>query len=203
MSRGRFLVIEGIDGSGKTTVARSIASKLGSRAVLTSEPYRREFVSVLEGIVAERDEYSVAAKVLAFTADRAAHTRYITSVIAEGRDVVCDRYFMSTIAYQAAELGITRGRRMDWIREVNSPFSQLPDAVLYLDSDPSLSLGRIGGRRSRLKVYEEAEFLTLVRRNYLSEMRRFPGRKFVLDADIPLGALRRKALEAALSVLKV
>ena len=146
----KFIVFEGIDGSGKTSAAKYVCSSLGRTAVYTSEPYDPVFLRRVEGILRSADKDSIAAIALLITADRAVHTRKIMQWIDAGRKVICDRYCMSTIAYQSAEL---RGRDMEmtgWLREINRPFLDLPDAVIYLDSDPGIALKRIGGRASRL-----------------------------------------------------
>ncbi len=202
MTAGKFIVLEGIDGSGKTTVANHICTVLGRNAVFTSEPYNSGFVGKIEELLPFRDADSVAAKVLAFTADRAMHTRKIREWLGSGMHVVCDRYFMSTVAYQGAEFGTTRGRMIDWIRKTNEPFSELPDAVIYLDSDPEKAVARIGGRSSRLKAYEKAAFLEVVKRNYRSELRRFSGARFILKADVDISLLKQRAEAAAIRVVR-
>lgn len=201
MSSGKFIVLEGIDGSGKTTVARHICGVLGGSAVFTSEPYDTGFLKSIEEILQYRDDDSVRAKALAFTADRALHTRLIREWIGSGRHVVCDRYFMSTIAYQGAEPGAARGKMIDWIRCLNEPFSSLPHAIIYLDSDPEIAVSRIAGRSSRLKAFEKAAFLTKVRKNYSAEMKLYAGRKFSIRADVELTRLKQEAMDIVESVI--
>lgn len=197
--KGRFIVFEGIDGSGKTTVAKRICGRLGNDAVFTSEPHDPAFLALAEGLQPFEDADSVAAKALTFTADRAVHTRQIREWLSGGRHVICDRYFLSTIAYQSAEAA---GASMkEWIRGINAPFSALPDAVIYLDSEPSLALGRIGGRNSRLRKYEKESFLNRVRQNYLGELAIFKGRKFIIGADVHIDSLERESLAAVMSVV--
>ena len=201
MTIGKFIVFEGIDGSGKTTVAKHVCSRLGSSAIFTSEPFDPEMPGRIEPLLNSSDADSIAAKALFFAADRAVHTMKIREWLAGGSHVICDRYYMSTLAYQGAELGAGDKKMLDWIRLINQPFEDLPDAVIYLDSDPAKSLGRIAGRNSRLKVYESLQFLERVRGNYATELSLFNGHKFVIDADVSLSSLESKSMEAVDSVL--
>ena len=102
MDRGRFLVFEGVDGSGKTTLARRIAAELGERVgevLYTWEPgYLRETRPFLEPVLAGEVEEGAF---LLFLFDRYVHAkRVILPALEEGRWVVCDRYHLSTVVYQ-------------------------------------------------------------------------------------------------------
>lgn len=199
----KFIVFEGIDGSGKTSVAKHVCSSLKKTCTYTSEPYDTVFLRRVESIIHMADTDSIAAKALLFTADRAVHTGKIMEWLDSGRNVICDRYYMSTIAYQSAELKGRDNKMAGWLREINRPFLDLPDAVIYLDSDPGIALKRIGGRASKLKLYERRDFLEGVRKSYLSELRHFAGKKFVISADIPLKTLKEEVLSKVSSVTGV
>lgn len=199
----KFIVVEGIDGSGKTSVAKHLCSALPERPIYTSEPFDPIFLRRVEKILHMTDTESIAAKALFFTADRAVHTRKITDWLDRGKTVICDRYYMSTVAYQSAELHGRDMRMKGWLREINRPFLDLPDAVIYLDSDPRTALKRIGGRSSKLKLYERSDFLEAVRKSYLSEVRHFDGEKFVVNADIQLKELKQLVMNMVRRVIGV
>ncbi len=161
---GLFLVLEGIDGSGKSTQARRITDWLtarGEQVVLTREPtdgewgrrYRRWARGELD---AERDEVLDY-----FVRDRHEHVREkIAPALAEGAVVVCDRYVASTRAYQAAH-GIDRERlaaRLDAER-----FPE-PDLVLWLRLPVASVLDRLGA--SETERYEDPGFLERVDAEY-------------------------------------
>jgi len=164
--KGAFLVVEGIDGAGKSTLCRAVERRLleeGRDAVVTQEPTHDEIGSLIrekrvEGI-------SQKAEALLFVADRAVHTERMMRWKAEGRVVICDRYFASTVAYQSSGLG---GEALDreWLIALNAPVITEPDLTVLLDIDPEKGLGRIGGR-GELSKFEEARFLGNVRREYL------------------------------------
>lgn len=186
-----FVVIEGIDGCGKSTVARKVALRLGKRAVFTREP-TDSWVgkAVREGKGKEISPYTDA---LLFMADRAQHTEKIASWLAEGKLVICDRYYHSTVAYQAASLkGVFQGDPFKWLLEANLKISIHPDLTILLVIPPELSLERIRGRSS-LSRFEKLEFLREVHRNYL-RMARSDRSIVKLDATMELDSVVQKVL---------
>jgi len=160
-----FVVIEGIDGCGKSSVARRVARKLGKRAVFTREPTDTWLGrAVRQGDAKEVSPYTDA---LLFMADRAQHTERIASWLAQDRLVVCDRYYHSTVAYQAASLrGTFEGDPFKWLLEANLRISIRPDLTVLLVIPPELSLERIKGR-AEYSRFERLGFLKEVHRNYL------------------------------------
>lgn len=169
-----FVVFEGIDGCGKSSVSKLVAKRLGPRAVLTSEPTH----SWLGEAVRKGDPKRVSpyTDALLFMADRAIHTQEISKLITKGRIVVCDRYYHSTVAYQAAALeDVFEGDAFKWLLDANLRISLHPDLTILLTIPPELGLKRISGRR-RLSRWEKLGFLKKVNRNYLKLAR--------LDEDI-------------------
>ena len=104
--RGRLIVFEGGDGCGKSTQARLLAERL--EAVLTHEPGATELgESIRELLLHSEVEPSPVTEALLFAADRAQHvTEVLEPTLAAGRDVVCDRFVPSSIAYQAHGRGV-------------------------------------------------------------------------------------------------
>ena len=189
MKRGAFFVLEGIDGSGKSTVADRLAERvrkeLGRECVVTAEPstlwtgdaVRR---ANLEGI----DD---AAEALLFVADRALHTGQIQGWMAEGKVVVCDRYYASTIAYQSAALQDRMVDPTEWLWELNRPVVIEPDAIFLLTIPPEKALDRLSSRSGRSK-FEKLDYLRQVDRAYRHWAER--DRNVILvDADRPLDAV--------------
>ena len=165
---GSFIVVEGIDGSGKSTVCGKVADVLsghGIDVVLTAEPtYERVGALIREG---SAGNVSQRTEALLFVADRNDHTERIESWVSEGKVVLCDRYFASTVAYQSSGLD---GDRIDreWLIDINRQFIRKPDATILLDVDPSVSLDRVGVRGEAVSKFERPDFLKQVRREYLN-----------------------------------
>jgi dTMP kinase len=164
--KGAFLVIEGIDGAGKSTLCRILEKRLtdeGHKVIVTQEPTHDEIGSFIrEGRV---KDISQKAEALLFVADRAVHTERILKLVEEGNIVICDRYFASTVAYQSSGFN---GEALDreWLIALNRPIMAMPDLTVLLDIDAEKSLGRIG-ERGELSKYERSEYLENTRREYL------------------------------------
>jgi dTMP kinase len=189
MKRGAFFVLEGIDGSGKSTVADRLAKlvreELGQECVVTAEPSTLWTGDAVRR--ANQEGIDDAAEALLFVADRALHTGQIQGWMAEGKVVICDRYYASTIAYQSAAL---QGRMVDpteWLWELNRPVIIEPDAIFLLTIPPEKALDRLSSRTGRSK-FEKLDYLRQVDREY----RRWADRDrtmILVDADRPLDAV--------------
>jgi len=190
--KGAFLVIEGIDGAGKSTLCTILEKKLtseGYKVKVTQEPTHDEIGSFIrEGRV--RD-ISQKAESLLFVADRAVHTERISKWVEEGYIVVCDRYFASTVAYQSSGLN---GEALDreWLISLNRPIMIMPDLTVLLDIDPKKGLGRIG-ERGELSKYEELHYLENTRREYLRLADEFDF--MVVDAEETQTDIANKIIE--------
>ena len=168
---GWLVVVEGIDGAGKSTVLRGLASRCAERGlacVISGEPTRGPWgmklrQSMIEGRLPLDDELDL------FLKDRAEHVAtLIRPALAEGNVVLLDRYYLSTAAYQGA-----RGADPVEILVANEKFAPQPDLVLLLDFDPAGGLERIRARGDAPNTFEEAEQLRAVRRIFLGLQRPF------------------------------
>jgi dTMP kinase len=181
-----FITLEGIDGCGKSVLAKIIVGRLrgkGMKVTQTREPTR----SWLGGAVRRsyRAEISPYTEAFLFLADRATHTVWIKEQMALGKVVVSDRYSDSTVAYQAAllhqKLGGDTDEYMRWLLDMSRPVIIKPDLTLLLDVDPKTSLKRLSGRKE-IEKFETLENLRQVRRNYL-ELARMDDRIKIIDAS--------------------
>lgn len=158
-SPGRLIVVEGIDGAGKSTQVRRLAQALAAdgRTVITSrEPTDGPWGRKLRAS-AESARMSLADELHAFIEDRKQHVaEVIRPALAAGSIVLLDRYYFSTMAYQGA-----RGADVAEIRRANEAIAPRPDLVLLVDFDPQIALTRI--RESRGDVPNEFEQLDQLR----------------------------------------
>jgi len=156
---GRFIVFEGIDGSGKTTQASLLAGTLkhlGIGVLLTAEPSDGPtglLIRSLETRPAPLEEARL------FTEDRSRHvTEVILPALIDGVTVICDRYVYSSVAYQGAR-GIAREDIIRW----NRPFALAPDIIFLLEIPVHTALSRIGaGRLNVASPFEIREDLEAV-----------------------------------------
>lgn len=163
MKRGCLLVFEGLDGSGKSTQARELARALrgvGHAVLETFEPTQGPTGARIRAMARSGETLAPAEELRWFVEDRRAHVRDIVEpALDDGRHVVCDRYFLSTVAYQGA-------RGLDWRRilaESEAEFP-LPDLALLLVLAPELGLARVAARGGTPEpAFERADFLARVR----------------------------------------
>ncbi len=156
---GYLIVLEGIDGTGKSTQARLLAAALreeGRRVVLSREPTdgafgRRLRDSATTGRLSPEEELQL------FHQDRMEHVEtLITPALEGGEIVILDRYYFSTMAYQGG-----RGFDPQEIRRVNEEFAPRPDLLLLLDLPVEVALDRIGVRDGEANEFEQRESLQL------------------------------------------
>ncbi|MCU0860241.1 MAG: dTMP kinase [Thermoplasmata archaeon] len=178
-----FVVLEGIDGSGKSSVAKAVVDALGEHAVLTFEPTDSWVgAAARKGAGKEISPYTDA---LLFMADRAQHTLEIADLVKDGRLVVSDRYYHSTVAYQTAALKAAgKGDNFEWLLDANTRISLRPDITFIVFVDPEVALQRVG-RRGELSRFERLEFLKDVQANY-DRLARLDDTVVRLDGTEPL-----------------
>ncbi len=183
---GRFYVFEGIDGGGKSTIARMLSDKLsatfGRDNVLTAEPSDSWIGDCVRR--ANRENVSDFAEALLFMADRAQHTHEIARAVDEGKIVICDRYYISTLAYQGVTLERLVPDAVLWLRAVNAPIIRRPDITFYFMIDPEKAMKRMVDRDEKSK-FEKLGFLKKVSSIY-EEMSLSDPSAHIIDAAKPL-----------------
>ena len=189
-ARGRFITLEGSEGSGKTTAARHLAEWLRSRGedvVLTGEPGGTALGEEVRRLVLHlrnvSDDLDPRADALLYAAARAQHTaRVILPALQAGRHVVCARYLDSSLAYQGAGYGNDPGQ-MRWLQAF-ATYDLLPDLTILIDVPVEIGLGR--KRRGEWNRFEDSEgvaFFETVRAAYLALAAAEPGRYRVVDGS--------------------
>ena len=184
---GVFITFEGLDGSGKSTQLRMLASELrlrGREVVSTRELGGTPLGGLLRNVVLEAEEQvDPMAELLIFAADRAQHVRaLVRPALDSGHVVLSDRYADATVAYQ----GAGRGFPPELIDEVVALATGglLPDLTLIFDLTVDESLRRAGPRQKQDRIdSEEAAFHTRVRDAYLKIAAADPERVRVVDAS--------------------
>lgn len=178
-----FISLEGIDGSGKTTQAKVLAKALGESAIRVREPGGTETGERIRSLLKDPNrELDPMAELLLFCAARA---ELITQVIgparAANRDVVCDRFSDSSVAYQ----GVARGLGSQRVEELCdlATGGLWPDLTILLRIDPDRAAKRIGRRTADRFEEEGIQLQRLVAVGYDEVARRNPQRVRVVDAD--------------------
>ncbi len=176
--KGKFIVFEGLDGSGQSTQAQLLKDYLEKdkkvSAVLTKEPTNELPIGVLiRQILKKEISISPAAFQLLFCADRSEHLeKIIKPALEKNKYVISDRYFYSTIAYGSLSLNT------DWLIEVNKPFLS-PDIVFLLKVRPQVCMERIDKNRNKREFFEESEKLKKVWQTYEILSQKFSNIKII------------------------
>lgn len=163
-----FIVFEGIDGSGKTTLSKMLQDYLreqGFETVWYREPGDSEWGRKIRDLANSNDSIPIEEELNYFVEDRKFTVKnYITPARSQGKIMILDRYFYSTACYQGA-----RGLDVDRILKTNRSFAPEPDCVLLIDVTVETALARINQNRdATARLFEKKEYLEAVRRRYLS-----------------------------------
>ena len=172
MSKGRFIVIEGLDGSGKTSVIERLVEILKIhtfvKPFVTEEPtkalsigkYIRRYMKNTKG-----RKHSLLVEALLFFADRYDHLdKIINPWLDKGYLVISDRYWYSTIAYQGAQTSrdMQEDNIIPWLYNLMQ-FTTTPDYAFYLDVSLDTAFERLKSGHRRLTIFEDREMLERVK----------------------------------------
>ncbi len=183
-----FIVFEGLDGSGKSTQIRLLEQKLlgeGRSVCTTAEPTNSVTGGLIRDVLSGTSPRTATELAGLFMTDRVAHNVNpvwgVKKQLADGRDVISDRYYYSSFAYQ----GISTD--MDWVMDMNlnCPDIEKPDLCIYLDVDPDNCKKRIDGARSHLEIFEkDANMLREIRGKFMAVFDRLTDHNIVvINAD--------------------
>lgn len=189
---GTFIVIEGIDGTGKSTQARRLAAWFetqGREVVLSREPTAGPWGQKLRESAAS-GRLSPADELDYFLNDRRQHVEEVISpALAAGKVVILDRYYFSSMAYQGC-----RGFDPAEIRRLNEAIAPLPDLLLILDLEVDVALGRIGARGDTANEFEQRDNLQQCREIFLS-LKDEPFTR-IIPSDCPLDEVTTRLQQA-------
>lgn len=184
--RGAFITFEGVEGSGKTTQARHLASFLeerGRRVCLTREPDGTPLGAAIRALFeADAARPTPMAEMFLFLAARQQHVAgVVRPALERGEIVISDRYIDATVAYQ----GYGRGLDVQTIKELNllATGGVLPDLTVVLDLPAAVGIGRIAGRAHDSFETMGLAFHERVRQGYLEIAREDKARVAVVAAD--------------------
>jgi dTMP kinase len=186
MKRGLFITFEGIDGSGKSTQVGLLKSKIcktNHACYTTLEPTDGPIGSLLRLVLSGRikmDERSIAAL---FAADRLDHINNdisgIRDKLLKGTSVICDRYLLSSYAYQSVRTPL------DWVMNLNSEAERLVnvDCTVFIDISPDVAIKRIALNRGNRDLFETKDRLVAVREKYLELIDMYKSERNILIVD--------------------
>jgi len=205
---GKFIVFEGIDGSGKSTQSKLLFDRLQEKNVpcaLTAEPSASNIGKLIRSNFSNTitlNEHTVAGL---FLADRLEHILNeedgILKTLASGVHVICDRYYLSSYAYHGVHVD------MDWVIACNAKCAELakPDLHLFIDVNPEMSMERISASRETTERYETLENLKRVRQKYLEaiEIEKSKENIHIIDGNKDIKTISDSIYEVVSAILPV
>ncbi len=196
--KGKLIVFEGLDGSGKTTQAFMLVEALnrrGYKAEYTCEPTYGRVGDLIRLHVSKLKSRKPIYEALLFAADRYEHIfREVKPKLRKGVIMISDRYVYSSLAYQGAG-----GLSLEWLKSINF-FAPKPDLTIYLDVPAREALARKHKSASRRTVFEDLEFQSKVREIYLKLAEEEGFLKF--DGTKPVETVHQEVLRAVLRFLR-
>ena len=180
-TKGKFIVFEGTDGSGKSTQMKMLGKYLKAKGISvygTHEPTDSPFGALLRACLTGRVETDERAIAALFAADRIDHiTNSVNGImkkLEEGTTVLCDWYYFSSFAYNGGFVPL------EWVIELNKPAMNLlrPDLTVFLDLPAEESMKRVA-RRGETERYETMEKQKRIRDKYFDVFRMFAGKETV------------------------
>ncbi len=195
VKKGIFLVIEGLDGSGKTTQATLLAKRLSQsyNVLLTAEPSKGKIGTFIrERCLYERTRLPTEAEALLFAADRIEHMQTeLKPALDEGKLVICDRYVYSSLAYQGSA-----GLSVDWIKTINARALQ-PDFSVFIDVPSETVIRRLQRKKSVMETLETQQKVREVYMKYVDK-----GELIRVDGDRDKGQVAEALSSKVLDLLK-
>jgi len=204
--RGLFITLEGPDGSGKSTMIGLIGQYLkeqGIDHVITREPGGTAIGEKIRGIIIDRENINMGpeTEALLFAASRAQHVHEkILPSVEEGKVVVCDRFLLSSLAYQ----GVGRGLGIQEVKAVNEfgLRGMTPDLILFFHVDPEVTLLRKTKEGGDRLEEEGGAFHREVYEGYMTLLEMYPDNVVVIDAEKSVEEVYAQTIAALAKVLK-
>jgi len=189
--KGRLIVVEGIDGAGKTTLSKALHKRLKEKGIdcifscePTTGPYGKELRNLLK-----KEKLSPQELTEYFLKDRRWHVEnIILPALEDGKWIVLDRYYLSTIAYQGAQ-----GLSLKKLLMENETIAPSPDLIIFLNIPVELAIERVNKRGEELSIFEKKEFLRRVSEIYHKFLPWY--NHIICDATLPVELNLKKILE--------
>jgi len=200
--KNRFIVVEGLDGSGKSTQIKMLKEYLeskGEKVFMTAEPSEGRIGKTLREMLSEDIPTDMYFQAGMFLADRIDHCTNpengIKKMLEEGYTVISDRYYYSTFAYQGTKSD------MDYIMKINldCPAILRPDVCIFLDLNPEICKGRIDTNRGKTEMYEKnIEVMKSIRKNFLDVLNSLKDRENIkiINAEGSIEDIQKAIREA-------
>jgi len=185
-NKGKFIVFEGIDGSGKSTQIRLLSERLkkeGFPCYTTMEPTDGPIGSLIHQIMIGRMKTDNKVIASLFAADRLDHllneTDGLVAKIEAGTIVISDRYYLSSYAYHSVDMP------MEQVIAMNAPSKDMlrPELHIFVDIDPDTAVARIAANRQHTELFEKKSRLAKTRECYMKVIKKLQDEENIVIID--------------------
>ena len=204
---GKFIVLEGIEASGKTTQVKKLLEAFPD-AILAKNPTDGEIGSFIrKEVLGGRTDIPPVAYQYLFSADREIFQQGLIDLLESGKTVICDRYFWSSVAYGAMDkedLDIENIEEVSLVSlSILSMYHQflVPDLTVYLDVSLEESLKRLNSSEKHTEIYDNHETNVKVKRGYEWLINKFPEEITTVDANGSIDEVHKNVVEKVKEIL--
>jgi dTMP kinase len=207
--KGKFIVLEGIDGSGKTVQSHFLAKNLtkqGKKVFLTKNPTDSEIGKFIRSALQGKVEVPMVSFQYLFSADRQIQQLEIVEHLKKGEIVISDRYFWSSVAY-----GIADKNNVDYkndavvgvvAQSILSMYNQfiVPDTTFYLDVSVATGLSRRHDSAKERELYENIKKMERIEKGYKWLLQEFPNEFSIIDGEKTIEIVQNQILDKVFSI---
>ncbi len=204
---GKFIVLEGVEASGKTTQVAKLLEAFPD-AILAKNPTDGEIGTFIrKEVLGGRTDIPPVAYQYLFSADREIFQQELINLLKQGKTVICDRYFWSSVAYGALDkedLDIENFEEVSLVSlSILSMYHQflIPDLTIYLDVSLEESLKRLEGSEKHTEIYDNHETNVKVKKGYEWLLKKFPDEFVTVDANGTIEEVHTKVVEKVKEIL--
>jgi dTMP kinase len=203
--KGKFIVLEGIDGSGKTVQSQLLAQNLknmGKKVFLTKNPTDGEIGNFIRRVLLGKIQIPLVSFQYLFSADRQAQQFEVIEHLKKGEIVISDRYYWSSVAYGMADkedVDYENAAMIEVIAQsVLSMYNRflVPDTTFYLDVSVKTGLSRRHDSPKERELYENFDKMRRVEKGYKWLLQEFPKEFTVVDAQKPIEKVQKEILKS-------
>jgi dTMP kinase len=194
LPKGKIIVFEGIDKAGKTTQAKLLEKKLGSKCARIdfpdySTPVGKEIKQFLDG----KRNYPDEVKMMLLSANRWEKKGEIEKMVSKGTTVIMNRYYQSNLVY-----GISKGLKLDWLLSLDNGLPKA-DLVIVIDIHPKTLVSR---SKNVVDTFEkDLELIRRVKKNYRILANKFNWR--IVEGEKPVDEVQSQVLRIVRKFVKI